>query len=285
MSHSATQIHERLLEHTGFVRRLARGLVLDAAEADDVVQETWLAVMKRPPQEIRRPRSWLAGVVRKVVLGRFRTDYRRKRRERVASRPERIPADSDLLMRAELQQKVLDATLELAEPYRSTVLRRYFDERSCGEIARREGVPASTVRNRLKRALSLLRGHLELSGTTPRNVWVAFLALAGFGSGARVAAAAPAAQATLTKETTMGTSKFGIVLSGLALTGVAVTFAAIENVETSIDTSRTAPARPALAAEHTPVKPAPAAMSDDAGMKERIAALDERVHARHGKGA
>ncbi len=222
--------------------------------------------------------------MRKVVLSRLRTDYRRKRRERVASRPERIPADSDLLMRAELQQKVLDATLELAEPYRSTVLRRYFDERSCGEIARSEGVPASTVRNRLKRALYLLRGHLELSGTTPRNVWVAFLALAGFGSGARVAAAAPAA-ATLTQETTMETSKFGIVLSGLALTGVLVTFAVVENVETSIDTSRTAPARPALAAEHTPVKPAPAAKSDDAGMKERIAALEERVRARHGKGA
>ena len=103
---TATQVHERLLEHHGFVRRLARGLVLDAAEAEDAGQDTWLAVMKRPPQEVRQPRPWLAGAVRKVVQSRPRTDYRRKRRERVAAQPESVPADSDLLLRAELQRRV-----------------------------------------------------------------------------------------------------------------------------------------------------------------------------------
>jgi len=41
---------ETLLSHRPFVRALARRLVRDEARAEDVVQETWLAALRRPPR-------------------------------------------------------------------------------------------------------------------------------------------------------------------------------------------------------------------------------------------
>ncbi len=49
----------------------------------------------------------------------------------------------------------------LDEPYRLTIVHRYFDDLSPPEIAARLGVPLQTVRTRLKRALAQLRVRLE----------------------------------------------------------------------------------------------------------------------------
>src|SRR5205823_1008819 len=49
----------------------------------------------------------------------------------------------------------------LAEPYRTAVLLRYYEELSAAEIARRTEVPAGTVRWRLKEGLDRLRRQLD----------------------------------------------------------------------------------------------------------------------------
>ncbi|MEW6073256.1 MAG: sigma factor [Planctomycetota bacterium] len=50
---------EDLLAHAAPLRRLARRLVADEARADDLVQDTWLAALRRPPGEERNLRGWL----------------------------------------------------------------------------------------------------------------------------------------------------------------------------------------------------------------------------------
>src|SRR5260370_310211 len=40
----------QLLQHSAWVRRLARGLVRDDALADDLGQEAWLAALRPPPR-------------------------------------------------------------------------------------------------------------------------------------------------------------------------------------------------------------------------------------------
>ena len=47
--------------------------------------------------------------------------------------------------------------LALPEPYRGTVLLRYYEEASLREIAERQAAPLETVRTRLRRAHALLR--------------------------------------------------------------------------------------------------------------------------------
>ena len=44
---------EDLLAHSQWARALARTLVRDAATAEDLVQETWVAALKRPPRADR----------------------------------------------------------------------------------------------------------------------------------------------------------------------------------------------------------------------------------------
>jgi DNA-directed RNA polymerase specialized sigma24 family protein len=41
-----------LLQHEPFVRALVRALVPDEARAQDVVQETWLTALRRPPRAL-----------------------------------------------------------------------------------------------------------------------------------------------------------------------------------------------------------------------------------------
>src|SRR6185295_6117330 len=70
-------------------------------------------------------------------------------------------APDDLLERAELAQRLARLVLELDEPYRTTVLQRFFEGWSCERIARASGAKPSTVRTRLERALAQLRSKLE----------------------------------------------------------------------------------------------------------------------------
>ena len=53
-----------------------------------------------------------------------------------------------------------EAVSALEEPYRSTVLLRFFGGLRAAEIARCQETSSSTVRNRLRRALAMLRARL-----------------------------------------------------------------------------------------------------------------------------
>ncbi|MBK8975434.1 MAG: sigma-70 family RNA polymerase sigma factor [Planctomycetes bacterium] len=183
---------DELLTHAGWAQRLARRLVEDAAAADDVVQELWLAALRRPPQADRPLRPWIARVVRRLAGRRQRGELRREwREERARASAERAggePAD-EVVARAEAHQRLGEAVLTLAEPLRQTVLWCYFDGLSPTQIAARQGVPAGTVRWRLAEARRLLRARLEAGSDGDRRAWCrALLPLAAWSPGARAAA-------------------------------------------------------------------------------------------------
>jgi RNA polymerase sigma factor (sigma-70 family) len=91
---------------------------------------------------------------RNLAIKRLRGDRRRVRREETVARPEGVPSDADVLERERLRRGVVDAVLALPEPYRATLLLRYFEDLPPREIARRTGVPVETVRTRTRRAIS-----------------------------------------------------------------------------------------------------------------------------------
>ncbi|MHC4136354.1 MAG: RNA polymerase sigma factor [Planctomycetota bacterium] len=149
---------DELLQHGAFLRGLATSLLRGEQDVDDVVQQAYLAALEHRP---RRPRAWLGKVVRNLALRSHRSRARVARRERAAARPEAVASPADDIERLEIQRKMVDAVLGLAEPYRSVIVRRYLDELSAQEIARRSGVPYETVRTRLGRALRKLRRRLD----------------------------------------------------------------------------------------------------------------------------
>jgi RNA polymerase sigma-70 factor (ECF subfamily) len=135
-------------------------LCYDDARADDVAQETLLAALKTGPRDAVRPRPWLAAVARSVMRRMRRTTERRDARERVAARPEALPATDEIVLRASLLRSVVDEVLALSEPYRTTILLRFFEELPPRRIAELQGEPVETVRTRLKRGLAMLREKL-----------------------------------------------------------------------------------------------------------------------------
>jgi len=150
-----------LLQHAGWTRRLARGLLGSDVAADDVVQDTWLAALRRPPDAGRPLRPWLGTVVRNKVVNRTRERARRNAREARADDGDGSESPESLLGRLEMHKILVDVVSELAEPYRQTILLAYFEELSSAAIGERSNVPASTVRGRLKTALELLREALD----------------------------------------------------------------------------------------------------------------------------
>lgn len=164
---------EVLLAHREWMARTARALVHGDAEAGDVEQEAWLKILERPPVvPLRSPRAWLASVLRSVAIDRARSLGRRRRHEEMASRPEALgDAAGEIVARAETAERLARVVLDLEEPFRTTVLLRYYEGLAPREIADRTGVPAETVRTRLHRALARLREALDTEHRGDRRAW------------------------------------------------------------------------------------------------------------------
>lgn len=167
---------DALLAHAGWARALARGLVRDEHAADDLVQRTWLAAMRRPPDGATPPRRWLATVMRNLARDHARESSRRLARERVVARTERVDPVGDAVAAHTQLVAAVDA---LPEPYRSAVWARYYDGLAPRAIAARDGVPIETVKSRITRGLELLRKRFDREHGGDRGAWVAlFLPLA-----------------------------------------------------------------------------------------------------------
>lgn len=168
---SSTPSAEILLSQARWLSALARRLAADPSLAEDAVQDTWVAALQASERE-RASRPWLARVLRNFVLQRDRSEAARRQREREVARSELIGSSADVVERAQAQRRLVEVVLGLDEPYRSTILSRYFDGLTPEEIAKREGVPASTVRTRLSRGIAQLREKLE---RTHGSAWMAAL--------------------------------------------------------------------------------------------------------------
>ncbi|HEY5952633.1 MAG TPA: sigma-70 family RNA polymerase sigma factor [Kofleriaceae bacterium] len=166
---------DQLLAHTEWLTRLARALVGDAA-AGDVVQDTYEVALSRPPKREGPLRPWLGGVARNVAKMAARGRMRREAREQHVAVHDEVPSPEQLVARVEMQQKVGRLVLDLHEPLRSTLLLRFFEGMTASEIARAQGIPAATVRSRVKDALDRIRAALDAEHANDRRAWAVLLA-------------------------------------------------------------------------------------------------------------
>lgn len=171
---------EELLAHAGWLQALARRLCGDSPDADDMVQNAWVAALTHPPPRSGATRAWLAAVLGNFERQRARHEGARVWRERRAARNEELPSTDELLEWMEQQRLLVDLVTELSEPVRRAVILRYYEGLSSAEIARRVGEKAGTIRQRLKRGLDALRNKLD-ERYGDRERWLGALApLASF---------------------------------------------------------------------------------------------------------
>lgn len=173
---------ESLLQHDGFVRRVALAVVPDASTADDVVQETYLRVLEGKGAGVRAPRAWLATVARNVGRTLRLRGTNRTRREQVVAERRTPPREPDeILAREELRRRVVGALLDLDEPYRTVLTLRFYEDLPPRAVAKELDRPVETVRTWTRRGIERLRLALDEQYGGDRRAWLsAFVPVLAF---------------------------------------------------------------------------------------------------------
>ncbi|WP_214627742.1 sigma-70 family RNA polymerase sigma factor [Paenibacillus agaridevorans] len=148
------------------VYQTVRFLVREASDADDVVQDIYLAMFRSFPRyDPARPfRPWLMGIAMRQIR-----NHRRKRwmQLRIAKKAEAVQQTAeydfsgditDRLSRNSLAQNVEKLPYKLKQ----TVILHYFHEYTQEEIALILGIPLGTVKSRIHAALQTLRRKRQL---------------------------------------------------------------------------------------------------------------------------
>jgi RNA polymerase sigma factor (sigma-70 family) len=159
-----------------WLQRLALCLAHDRADADDMVQETWVAALRATPEARESMRPWLSRVLHNARRKLWRDDVRRRSREVGAAElldGQEVASTDSMLARLELQRMVGAMVRDLDEPYRTTLLLRFYEGRTPAEMAASLGIPAGTVRWRLNEGLRRVREQLDAAHGGNRETWKA----------------------------------------------------------------------------------------------------------------
>lgn len=146
-------------EHQDQAWSLARYLLTDRAEAEDVVQEAFERLWEhRDSMSAARVKPWLLRVTRNLCLDRLR-------RRRPEEEPgEHLLADrvgpAELLQHAQLQAQLVTAVESLDEPFRSLVVLRDIQQHSYEEVSAMTELSLPQVKTYLHRARRKLREQL-----------------------------------------------------------------------------------------------------------------------------
>jgi RNA polymerase sigma-70 factor (ECF subfamily) len=142
--------------HRSLLFTVAYEMLGSAADADDVVQETWLRWAAADQAVVRDPRAYLVRIVTRQALNRLRTLARRREQYVGEWLPEPLLTSPDVAEDVELAESVSIAMLTVLETLGPTeravlVLHEVFDV-PYDEIAEAVGKSAAAVRQIAHRA-------------------------------------------------------------------------------------------------------------------------------------
>jgi RNA polymerase sigma-70 factor, ECF subfamily len=160
--------------HNGALFRTARAILRDDADAEDALQEAYLAAYRN--LGTFRGDAQLATWLTRIVINQALMRVRARRRDTVvvpfgegrdAGTPAVDVADdtaespSEAAMRGEVRKVIERRIDELPDAFRTVFVMREVEEMTARETADALGIPEATVRTRLFRARALLRESLD----------------------------------------------------------------------------------------------------------------------------
>ena len=151
-----------LVAHLGAAYNLARWLMHNETEAEDMVQEAYLrAISHFAGFRGGDGRAWLLTIVRNTCFNRLRqkgaSDHNPDFNETIHSTVRQAPNPETALLLAERAALVRQSLEELPPEYREVIVLRELQQLSYREIANIAGIPLGTVMSRLSRARLQLR--------------------------------------------------------------------------------------------------------------------------------
>jgi RNA polymerase sigma-70 factor (TIGR02957 family) len=149
-------IEDPFVAHRNLLFTVAYEMLGSAADAEDVLQESWLRWAEVDQSQVRDARGYLIRVVTRQALNRLRTLSRRREEYVGEWLPEPLLTSPDVAEDVELAENVSIAMLTVLETLGPTeravfVLRQVF-EMPYDEIAEATGKSAATVRQIARRA-------------------------------------------------------------------------------------------------------------------------------------
>ncbi len=153
----AQQLKDCVAQHYGRLYQYAYRLTGSQADAEDIVQQTFLNAQENWHQlsDLTKSRAWLFTIARNLFLKSF---ARNKKWQDWDDNWEPVSGHSDAI---NIDEEALQLALnDLPDDYRQTVILYYFNDFSYKEISQQLNVPIGTVMSRLSRGKSSLRKKL-----------------------------------------------------------------------------------------------------------------------------
>jgi RNA polymerase sigma-70 factor, ECF subfamily len=165
------EFEERIGDSTALAFRVARGVLKNDADAEDVAQEALIRAFRKFSRlrDRNRFRAWLVRISFRLALDRLRSAKRRELREAEWTREhERVRPVGSLGSR-EFQQQLERALDDLPEKLRLALLLSAMEGHSLEEVAALLSVPVGTVKSRIFFARKQLAEKLRCFVTLTTN--------------------------------------------------------------------------------------------------------------------
>ena len=152
-------------EHSRLLWSVARSFRLNAADANDVVQTTWLRLLEHLDriEDPSRLVGWLVTTARREAMRVLRRSGRERPvvEDTVLDRPDDAPPVDSALLRDERNSALWDAFSRLSEKCRRLLRVAVTHPQAYDEISEALGMPIGSIGPTRRRCLTQLRALLE----------------------------------------------------------------------------------------------------------------------------
>jgi len=156
-SASVGQLEELYRDHAAWLRSaLKRRLQAQAADVDDILQDTWLRAATNRASDIEHPKAFLSRIALNLFRDRKRREgVRQDHRRMVLANDASTPSVQPGLMEQEAAAELEKLIIELPETCRDAFVLSRFRHMTNADIAAHLGISVKTVEWRIGKALEL----------------------------------------------------------------------------------------------------------------------------------
>jgi RNA polymerase sigma-70 factor (ECF subfamily) len=167
MARDEDALREVIRLYGGVVNGMARRVLAEPSLAEEVAQDAFLALWRRPgafDPERGSLRAFLTSIARNKAIDLVRREEAAKRaKDSLLAEVSGEPRPRGFEARVEERSEVVDALQRLPEAQRHAITLAYYGGRTYREVATELQAPEGTVKTRLRDGLSKLRVYLSES--------------------------------------------------------------------------------------------------------------------------
>jgi RNA polymerase sigma factor (sigma-70 family) len=148
--------------HSAWLRAfLCRTLRIQPSDADDIVQDTWLRIIRTSLADVDHPRAFLSRVAINLFRDRHRREKVRNAHLRLVHASDCNSFDPRAIAEQEGELELERAILDLPENIRDVFVLSRFCPMTNADIATHLGISVKTVEWRIGKAIELCSGRLR----------------------------------------------------------------------------------------------------------------------------